>query len=103
MLTIQQSRRKIYTHVPIPSRVSFSFHRGRYGHRVYVFYPLQDAFRGPKSDDDLRNSEQKRLYPELHELSFEIYHVSIAPNIGAGLQFYPVDGVFSFCGFFIPH
>lgn len=32
------------------------------------------------------------MNPELHELALEIDHVSIVPDIRAGLQFDPVDG-----------
>lgn len=76
---VQECSGKVYACVSIPAILAESLDVAWNALRLELFKTFQYAIGGPKSNDDLWNTEQEGLNPEFEKLSFKLEHVCVGP------------------------
>lgn len=91
-LTIKKRGGKVNTHVGVPLWVGSGI--DSLGDLVSLDFLdfRENALARAKAHDNLRHTQQERLYPKFHELPVEGVHVSLATNFLTCLEFDPIDG-----------
>ena len=91
MHTFKETGGKINARVSVPKIPSAALDHIRNALGIELFKSYQSAICSPEANDDFRHTEQKRLYPEFHELSLELDLVTLVIDFSRGLQLDPTD------------
>ena len=98
----KESCSKVDAQVSVPRPAAAPDEPG-YLARLELLEAPKDATPVAEAHNDLRHSQQERLYPEFLELSFVLEKAFVVLDAGRCLQLYPVDGLFGVLGLLIPY
>ena len=91
--TLKETTGKVDARITIPFWPPVLLDHQRYLHSSVLPGLNQKPILGPEADDDLWDTKQEGLNPELHELTFKVVSLTVVLYYCRRLELHPVDRV----------